>query len=152
VGDQVLLSTVHFNNLNCNQKLKDPFIGPFTVVKMVGTNAAELDLRGAYSRRHPIFPVSLIKMYLSSDSDKFPKRAVNTKPAPEVLEEEGIIHRVLQQRVVTKGNKKVRQFLVSFKNRSPDMARWLHEDEIPNGTTLLQKFRAEAREEKAAKK
>jgi hypothetical protein len=119
---------------------------------MVGTNAAELDLQGAYSRRHPVFPVSMIKMYIASDPDKFPNRGTKDKVTPEVIEEEGVIHKVLQQRVVTKGNKKVRQFLVSFKNKSPDMARWVHEDEIPNGTTLLRRFRKEAREEKNLKK
>jgi hypothetical protein len=151
VGDEVLLSTVHFNNLNTNQKLKDPFIGPFTVVKMVGTNAAELDLHGAYSRRHPVFPVSLIKMYKASDPVLFPGRKTRQKVNPDVVEEEGEIQKVLQQRVVTKGNKKVRQFLVSFKNKSPDLARWVHEEEIPNGGTLLRKFRKEAREEKTKK-
>ena len=37
VGDLVLISTVHFNNLNVNAKLKDPFIGPFLVIGLVGT-------------------------------------------------------------------------------------------------------------------
>ena len=119
---------------------------------MVGTNAAELDLHGAYSRRHPVFPVSLIKMYKASDPVLFPGRKTRQKVSPDIVEEEGVIHKVLQQRVVTKGNKKVRQFLVSFKNKSPDLARWVHEEEIPNGGTLLRKFRKEAREEKTKKR
>lgn len=48
VGDQVLLSTVHSNNLTVNHKVKDPFIGPFTVLRLVGTNVLQPDLHGAY--------------------------------------------------------------------------------------------------------
>ena len=50
VGDLVLISTVHFNNLNVNAKLKDPFIGPFPVMGLVGKNAIRVELHGAYKR------------------------------------------------------------------------------------------------------
>ena len=73
VGDQVLVSTVNVHNLGTNQKLKDPFIGPFLVLELVGKNALRLELHGAFARRHTVFPVSLIKMYKESDDTTLPK-------------------------------------------------------------------------------
>ena len=147
VGDQVLLSTVHFNNLTVNHKLKDPFIGPFTVLRLVGPNALELDLHGAYARRHPVFPISLVKLYKYSDTVKFPQRASKDKPLPEIEEETGIINKVIQQRIIGKGSKKERQFLVTFKGKSADSARWVTEKEIPNAGVLLRSLRLKERSE-----
>lgn len=147
IGDQVLLSTVHFNNLTMSNKLKDPYIGPFTVVRLIGPNALELDLHGAYARRHPVFPVSLVKLYQESDVTKFPQRASKEKPLPEIEEEDGVINKVIQQRIIGKGTKRERQFLVTFKGKSADTARWVAEGEIPNAGVLLRRLRLKERNE-----
>ncbi|KAG0151649.1 hypothetical protein CROQUDRAFT_23131, partial [Cronartium quercuum f. sp. fusiforme G11] len=41
VGDELLVSTLHFNNFTTNAKLKDPFIRPFTVIELVGKKQVE---------------------------------------------------------------------------------------------------------------
>lgn len=44
-------------------KLNYQFIGPFWVVKMVGSNVAQLDFGCSYSWLHPVFNVSLLTPY-----------------------------------------------------------------------------------------
>ena len=62
VGSQVLLSTRNLNLKGVSGKLKPRFVGPFQVIKMVGENAAELQLPDAM-KLHPVFNVELLKLY-----------------------------------------------------------------------------------------
>ncbi|KAG0141029.1 hypothetical protein CROQUDRAFT_687234, partial [Cronartium quercuum f. sp. fusiforme G11] len=62
-GDLVCVSRVHFRNISSNPKFRDFFIGPFLVLRLVGMNAVEVDPHGPFSRRHPVFPVSLMEIY-----------------------------------------------------------------------------------------
>ncbi|MBW0565011.1 hypothetical protein O181_104726 [Austropuccinia psidii MF-1] len=41
-GDQVLVSTLNFNNLKGPKKIRDSFVGPFTIIKLIGKNAVEV--------------------------------------------------------------------------------------------------------------
>ena len=72
IGDQVLISTKNFNNLQGPRKLQDSFVGPFLVTNLYGPNAVEVILTGEFEKKHPVFPVSLLKKYISADEDKFP--------------------------------------------------------------------------------
>ncbi|MBW0566924.1 hypothetical protein O181_106639 [Austropuccinia psidii MF-1] len=60
-GDQVLVSTLNFNNLKGPNKMRDSFLGPFTIINLIGNNAVEVRLTEEFSRKHPVFPVSLVK-------------------------------------------------------------------------------------------
>ncbi|MBW0484335.1 hypothetical protein O181_024050 [Austropuccinia psidii MF-1] len=73
-GDQVLVSTLNFKNLKEPKKMRDSFVGPFTIIKLVGKNAVEGRLTEEFSRKHPVFPVSLVKPYSQKEEDKFPSR------------------------------------------------------------------------------
>ncbi|MBW0470911.1 hypothetical protein O181_010626 [Austropuccinia psidii MF-1] len=73
-GDQVLVSTLNFNNLKGLKKMRDSFVGSFTIIKLVGQNAVEVKLEEEFSRKHPVFPVSLVKPYFQTEEDKFPSR------------------------------------------------------------------------------
>ena len=143
VGDQVLVSTQNFNNLAPNQKLEDPFIGPFPVIELVGKNALRVELHGAFARRHPVFPVSLIKMYKESDKQVFPGRELRKKKLPPIDEEHAVIDKVLNNRVVKNGSENEIQFLVFFKNQPSVTERWLLEKDIPDPGRVLQNFRVE---------
>ncbi|MBW0494073.1 hypothetical protein O181_033788 [Austropuccinia psidii MF-1] len=83
-GGQVLVSTLNFNNLKQPKKMRDSFVGPFTIIKLIGKNAVELRLIEVFSRKHPVFPVSLVKPYVQTEEDKFPSRKKNTTP-PEIV-------------------------------------------------------------------
>ncbi|MBW0583311.1 hypothetical protein O181_123026 [Austropuccinia psidii MF-1] len=58
-GDQVLVSTLHFNNLKGPKKMRDSFVGPSTIIKFVGKNAVEVKLTEEFSRKHPVCMVCL---------------------------------------------------------------------------------------------
>ncbi|MBW0594197.1 hypothetical protein O181_133912 [Austropuccinia psidii MF-1] len=47
-GDQVLVSTLNFNNLKGPKKMRDSFVGPFTIIKLFGKNAVEVNLTGSF--------------------------------------------------------------------------------------------------------
>ncbi|MBW0485842.1 hypothetical protein O181_025557 [Austropuccinia psidii MF-1] len=82
-GDQVLVSTLNFNNLKGPKRMRDSFVGPFTIIKVIGKDAVEVKLTEDFSRKHPVFPVSLVKPYFQTEEDKFPSRKNNPTP-PEV--------------------------------------------------------------------
>ncbi|MBW0482976.1 hypothetical protein O181_022691 [Austropuccinia psidii MF-1] len=37
-GNQVLVSTLNFNNIKGQEEMRDSFMGPFTIIKLVGKN------------------------------------------------------------------------------------------------------------------
>ncbi|MBW0514358.1 hypothetical protein O181_054073 [Austropuccinia psidii MF-1] len=86
-GDQVLLSTLNFNNLKGPKKMRDSFVGPFSIINLVGTNAVEFKLTEEFSRKHSVFPVSSVKPYFQAEEGKFPSRKKNPTP-PEIVEVE----------------------------------------------------------------
>ncbi|MBW0524259.1 hypothetical protein O181_063974, partial [Austropuccinia psidii MF-1] len=55
-GDQVLVSTLNFNNLKGPKRMRDSFVGPLTIMKWIGKNAVEVKLTEEFSRKHPVFP------------------------------------------------------------------------------------------------
>ncbi|MBW0538163.1 hypothetical protein O181_077878 [Austropuccinia psidii MF-1] len=46
IGDLVLVSTLHFNNIKGPKKLKDAFEGPFILKALHGPNAVQPELTG----------------------------------------------------------------------------------------------------------
>ncbi|MBW0466111.1 hypothetical protein O181_005826 [Austropuccinia psidii MF-1] len=65
-GDKMLLSTLNINNLKGPKKMRDSFMGPFTIIKLIGKNAVEARLTEEFSRKHQVFPVSLVKPYFQT--------------------------------------------------------------------------------------
>lgn len=65
-GDLVWLSRRHLKTKRPSNKLDVRRIGPFTVKRMIGRNAAELILPANLSRLHPVFNVSLLMPYVEN--------------------------------------------------------------------------------------
>ncbi|MBW0478341.1 hypothetical protein O181_018056 [Austropuccinia psidii MF-1] len=84
-GDKVLVCTLSFNNIKGPKEMRDSFLGPFTIIRLIGKNAVEVKLTEEFSRKHPVFPVSLVKPYFQTEKDKFPSRKKNPAP-PEIVE------------------------------------------------------------------
>ena len=99
IGDLVLVSTTNFNNIKGPKKMKDSFAGPFIIRALHGRNAVEVILTGELERKHPNFPVSLIKSYTDSDKEKFPLRKEVKVVIPFLdLNSEKKIHRILKEK------------------------------------------------------
>ncbi|MBW0565947.1 hypothetical protein O181_105662 [Austropuccinia psidii MF-1] len=129
--DQVLVSTLSFNNLKGPKKMRDSFVGPITIIKLVGNNAAEVKLTEEFSRKHPVFPILTPPEIVEVDDS----------PAP--------VSKIIRARKIRLNGKYQRQFLVRFKNQTADKDKWLAEDAIPDGSLHLRGFRASRRSEKS---
>ncbi|MBW0592950.1 hypothetical protein O181_132665 [Austropuccinia psidii MF-1] len=143
-GDQVLVSTLNFNNLKGPKKMRDSFLGPFTIIRLIGKNAVEVKLTEEVSRKHPVFPVSLVKPYFQTEGNKFPSRKKNPTP-PDIVEVEGSpgpVSKIIRARKIRLNGKDQRQYLVRCKHQTAYRDKWLAEDAIPDGNLHLRRFRA----------
>ncbi|MBW0536084.1 hypothetical protein O181_075799 [Austropuccinia psidii MF-1] len=59
--EQVIISTKNFNKFKFSKKMRDSFVGPFTIIRLIEKNAVEFRLTEEFFREHPVFPVSLVK-------------------------------------------------------------------------------------------
>ncbi|MBW0553144.1 hypothetical protein O181_092859 [Austropuccinia psidii MF-1] len=144
-GDQVLVSTLNFNNLKGPKKMRNSFVGPFTIIKLIGKNAVEVKLTEEFSRKHPVFPVSLVKPYFQTEEEKFPSRRKNPTP-PRIVEVEdspGPVSKIIRAR------KNQRKYLVRLKNQTADKDKWLADYAIPDGNLHLRRLRASRRTEQS---
>ncbi|MBW0570244.1 hypothetical protein O181_109959 [Austropuccinia psidii MF-1] len=150
-GDQVLVPTLNFNNVKGPNKIRDSFVGPFTIIKLMGNNAVEVKLTEEISRKHPVFPISLVKPYFQTEEDKFPSRKNNPTP-PDIVQMEDSprpVSKIIRARKIRLNGKDQRQYLVRFKNQTADQDKWLAEDAIPDAKLNLRRFRASRRTEKS---
>ncbi|MBW0538013.1 hypothetical protein O181_077728 [Austropuccinia psidii MF-1] len=72
VGDLVLVSTTNFNKIKGCKRPKDSFSGPFAIKALHDENENEVELSDNLGNKHPKFPVSFIKPYKYSVSERFP--------------------------------------------------------------------------------
>ncbi|MBW0462726.1 hypothetical protein O181_002441 [Austropuccinia psidii MF-1] len=150
-GDQVLVSTLNFINLKGPKKMNHSFLGPFTIIKLIGKNAVEVKLTEEFFRKHPVFPVSLVKPYFQTEEDKFPSRKKNTTP-PEIVEVEyspGPVKKIIKARKIRLNGKDQRHYLVRFKNQTAYTGKWFAEDAVTDGNLHLRGFRASRRTEQS---
>ncbi|MBW0491197.1 hypothetical protein O181_030912 [Austropuccinia psidii MF-1] len=150
-GDQVLVSTLNFNNPKGPKKMRYSFVGPFTIFKLIGKNAVKFKLVVEFSRKHPVFPVSLVKPYFQAEEDNFPSRKKNPTP-PKVVEVEdspGPVNKLIKARKLRLNGRDQRQYFIRFKNQTADKYKQLAEDCMTDGNLHLRRFRASMRTEKS---
>jgi hypothetical protein len=106
-------------------KLAPKYIGPFKVIKRVGSSAYQLDLPSLYSRLHPTFHVSLLEDYVSR-SGKDPEGYPDGK-LPELAENQDDMEWEVQEIVDHKKDKRMkdRRYLVKWKDWPEDHNTWL---------------------------
>ncbi|MBW0543819.1 hypothetical protein O181_083534 [Austropuccinia psidii MF-1] len=108
-----------------------------------GPNAVQLEITGQLMNKHPAFPLSLINPYSSSDKELSQLRNKPPLEIPPLEEgEEKKILKVLQER--RKRNKKGREYLVRYKNKTQE-DEWLLEKDITDADKLLRRFIHEGR-------
>ncbi|MBW0528760.1 hypothetical protein O181_068475 [Austropuccinia psidii MF-1] len=123
----------------------------FTIIKLIVRNAVAVKLTEEFSRKHPVFPVSLIKPYFQTEEDKFPSRKRKTTP-PDIVEEEDSprpVKKIIKARKIRLDGRDQRQYLVRFKNQTADKDKWLEEDAIPDGNLHFRRFRGSRRTEQS---
>ncbi|MBW0496470.1 hypothetical protein O181_036185 [Austropuccinia psidii MF-1] len=116
----------------------------YTASKSDRENAVEVRLTEEFSRKHPVFPVRLVKPYFQTEEDKFPSRKKNFTP-PAIVEVEdspGPVKKIITARKIRLNGKDQRQYLLRFKNQTADKDKWLAEYAIPDGNLHLKRLRA----------
>ncbi|MBW0478232.1 hypothetical protein O181_017947 [Austropuccinia psidii MF-1] len=91
--------------------MRDSFVGPFTIIKLIGKNAVEVKLTEEFSSKHPVFPVCLVKPYFQTEEDKFPSRKKKPTP-PEIVEAKdspGPVKKIIKARKIRLNGKDQRQ-------------------------------------------
>ncbi|MBW0523518.1 hypothetical protein O181_063233 [Austropuccinia psidii MF-1] len=148
-GNQMVVSTLNFINLKGPNKMRDSFLGPFTIIKLIGKNALEVKLTEEFSREHPVFPVSLIKPYFQTEEDKFPYRKKNPTPTDivEVEDSPVPVKKIIKARKIRLDGKDQRPYLVRFENQTAEKDTWLAEGDIPDGNLHVRRLRASRRTE-----
>ncbi|MBW0546523.1 hypothetical protein O181_086238 [Austropuccinia psidii MF-1] len=82
-GDQVLVSTLNFNNLKGPKKMRYSFMGHFTIIKLIGKNSVEVRLSEEFPRKHKVLPDVLVKPHFQRGEDKLHS---GTRPTPHKKE------------------------------------------------------------------
>ncbi|MBW0475688.1 hypothetical protein O181_015403 [Austropuccinia psidii MF-1] len=102
-------------------------------------------------KKHPVFPVSLVKPYFQTREDMFPSRKKTYTPQDivEVEDSPGPVKNIIKAMKIRLNGKDQRQYLVRFKNQTADKDKWLAEDAIPDVNLHLRRLRAARRAEQS---
>ncbi|MBW0509912.1 hypothetical protein O181_049627 [Austropuccinia psidii MF-1] len=107
VGDLILVSTLNFNNIKGPKKLKYSFAGPFIIEALHGTNSVQVQLSGEFEKKHPTFPVSLVKQYTSTDKELYPLRNEAPLEVPPLDQnEENKVVKFFKERIIRVKNER----------------------------------------------
>ncbi|MBW0476423.1 hypothetical protein O181_016138 [Austropuccinia psidii MF-1] len=114
-------------------------------------NEVEVRLTEEFSRKHPVFPVSLVKPYFKTEEDNFHCRKKNTT-SPEIVEVVDSPHpvkKIIKAMKIRLNGKDQRQYLGRSESQTAEKDKLLAEDAIPDGNLHLRRFRASRRTEKS---
>ncbi|MBW0476123.1 hypothetical protein O181_015838 [Austropuccinia psidii MF-1] len=116
--DQVLVSTLNFNNIKEPKKIRHSFVGPFTIIKLIGNNEVDVRLTEEFSRKNPVFPVSLVKSDFQTGEERFPLRKMTTTPQEivEVEDSPGPVKKIIKARNIALNGKDQKHYLVRLEN------------------------------------
>jgi hypothetical protein len=112
-----------------------------------GKNAVEVILTGEFSRKHPTFPVSLIKPYNKPDPSRFPLRQQVKVVIPPIEKppKSKVIQKNLREKRLGVDNRDVKIDLARCKGYGADQDECLLEKDIPDASVLLRQFRSDKR-------
>ncbi|MBW0462952.1 hypothetical protein O181_002667 [Austropuccinia psidii MF-1] len=131
-GDQVLVSTLNFNNLKRPKKTRDSFVGLLTIIELICKNVVEVKLKEEFSRKHPVFP-----------EETPPQQRLEVEDYP------GPLKKIMKARNIILNGKDKRQYLVRCKNQTADKDKWLAEHSMPDRNLHLRGLKAYRRTEKS---
>ena len=131
VGDEVLLDTRNLCMTGC-RKLRQRWVGPFVVERLVGPVACKLHLNATLKGVHDVFHISLLRKYERGGNGQEP-------PAPIVVDghEEYEVAGIKGHRV----HRGKREFLVSWVGHDASEDTWLAESDLEHAADLLRAYK-----------
>ncbi|MBW0497952.1 hypothetical protein O181_037667 [Austropuccinia psidii MF-1] len=120
-------------------------------MRLIWKNTVQVRLTEEFSRKHPVFPVRLVKPYHQTGEERFPSMSKSHTPQEivEVEDSQGPVKNIMKDMKIRLNGKDHRQYLVRSKNQTSDKDKCLAEDAIPDGDLHLKQFRASRRAEKS---
>ena len=136
VGDQVWLSTDNLRLPRASRKLSERWLGPYSITKLVGTNAVELCLPRSM-HIHPVVNVSRVKPY----RERLPGQPVTT-PGPSNVTEDHEEEYEVEHIVDSRYKGKRLEYLVHWKGWSDSDHTWEPVSYIGNAADAVRDFHA----------
>jgi hypothetical protein len=135
-GELVLLWTGNLRlRLPGIKKLHPKYVGPFKVVRMVGSAAVQLDLPEVWARIHPVFHVALVKKYWPDT------RLAHFQPLAPVSDAVGEYE--VKEILGHRGSKKrITKFMVSYHNLGVQHNRWVSKSALSGCKHLVRAYKA----------
>ena len=93
----VLLNARNLYLPGCH-KLSPRWVGLFPILSWIGATTYKLDLKGKYSRLHPVFHVSLLKAHVQGGSGPSSPDPIEVDSKTEYVVERILGHRILRSK------------------------------------------------------
>ena len=123
-GNQMLLNTRYLQFRNSPRKLWRRFLGPFTIVQIIGRVAYKLQLLATWTI-HPIFHNLLLRPWWSSQwSCPVDTFALDVQVSDEPFYE---VDKILKWRKTKIGHRTMKEYLVTWKGYPLEDAQWIPE-------------------------
>jgi hypothetical protein len=131
VGDRVMLSTSNLRMVGQHRtpKLASKYIGPFTVKRVVNTNAYELELPSTM-HRHPVINVSDLKPYQDGVVSHPHRPPPHPRPPPELVQEDGEEVYEVERIIGKRKQGRTIQYLIEWKGYPIWEATWQRASDI----------------------
>jgi len=132
-GTLVMINRRNIKTTRPTVKFDDKLIGPFKVVRPVGSHAYRLDL--GTRAIHPTFHVDLLHLYKPPNT--IPARPTHTKPPAEIVDTNAfLVERILSSRI----HRKRLQYLVRWEGYSSEDDSWVPHTEFHHDDSLVLEF------------
>src|SRR6266487_507281 len=124
VRDKVYLDASDIKTTRPSKKLAHRNLGPFPILRRIGSHAYRLHLPPSLSRLHPVFPV--IKLTLAPQ-DSF-SRCNKPTPLPEIIDDEE--HYEVEEILNSRFHRRKLQYLVKWKGFGYEENSWADESDV----------------------
>jgi len=131
VGDLVLLNSNNYKQFRAH-KLAPPYLGPFTVKRVISTSAVELDLPGIYKLLHPVINIDNLKKY----EGQLPT------PPPPSTDPQGHQQYNIDHIVAERMHRGRKQYLIRWEGYTPEHDSWEPESRIRQCKDIVAQFKA----------
>jgi len=131
-GQRVLLSAQNIRTVRTSKKLNQRFLGPFEILKKIGSQAYRLKLPYKYKRLHDVFHVSLLAEYYPRPGETQDIVQPDLIDGVEEWEVESILNKRIQRNRV--------QYLVHWKGFPVSDDEWCGANQLQNAQELVREF------------